>query len=146
MIAFLDLTALAALFAGGPGRVQVLEAIRSEASLAVAMISKVSMAVLLDDLLREGVPAETVTSIGRSFLEQGTDFVKVPTDVVIMEAMLLSVRHHLKTDPAVQLASALHLERQVLRQAGFLDRPVVLVTLDPDMAAAAQREGLRTAP
>lgn len=145
MIAFLDLTALAALYAGGNGWAKVKSAIRKEMSLAIATISKVHVATLLDDLLADGTPFETVETVGQRFLAAEDSFVKVSTDAVVMEAMILAVRHHLEAEQSVQLAAALHLEHQVLRQA-LLDHPVIFITLDPDLAKAARAEGLRTAP
>lgn len=146
MIAFLDVTALAALYAGGPCEAQVRAAVAGEESLAIALVSKVHMAALLDDLRTAGAGEASVERIGRQFLDDEADFVKVPTDALVMESMILAVRHHIGADRAQQLAGALHLERRILRQAGFLLQPVVLVTLDPDLAAAARTEGLRTAP
>lgn|GEM_PF-4524915 len=146
MIAFLDLTALAALYAGGPGAKEVKAALMDEESLAMAMISKVHMAALLDDLLEEGAPHASIQEIGCRFLSDEPQFIKVSTDGVVMEAMVMAVRHHLEGDQAVQLAAALTLERQILRQAPSLPQPVSFVTLDPLLAAAAEAEGLRVVP
>ena len=146
MIAFLDLTALAVHDAGGPGLDLVRAAIEGEETLAMATLSKVHMAALLGTFLAEGVPHATVQELGRRFLEDEPRFVKVPTDVLVVEAMILAVRHHLQGDQALQVAAALHLEQQILRQATGLNHPVAFVTLDPALAEAARTEGLRVPP
>ena len=141
MIAFLDHTALDALYTGGVGRLQVLEAIRKERVFATAMISKVLFAARLDDLFAGGVPTGAVEAMGRGFIEDEAAFVKIPTDPVLVEAMDFAIRYHLEADQSIQLAAALYLKDQVIRQT-LSDHPVAFVTLDPALAHVALAEGL----
>lgn len=145
MIAFLDSTTLAALYIAGPDQQAIREAVRQHEAVAMATISQVHFMALLDALEIDGVPKEVVLRIGQQFCGDAHRFVKVNTEDALLEAATLAVRHHLAADQAVQLAAALLLERQLLRNAPFLQHPVVVVTLDATLAAAAQVEGLRIA-
>lgn len=145
MIAFLDPTTLAALYIAGPDQQTIRAAVRRHEAVAMATVSQVHFMALLDALEMDGVSKEVVLGIGHQFCEDVPHFVKVNTEDALLEAATLAVRHHLAADQAVQLAAALLLERQLLRNAPFLQHPVVVVTLDAMLVSAAQAEGLRIA-
>lgn len=146
MIAFLDLTALAAYYIEDPNHQLVRAAVEGEESIAIATISRVHFMAMLDSLLADETRQEAVLAAGQRFIEDAPDFVQVQTEGALLEATTLAVRHHVSADQAIQLAAALRLERQLLRQASFLSRPVLFVTLDLGLAAAAMVEGLRVVP
>jgi len=141
VIAFLDHTALCALYEGGAGQRQVLEAACQECVFAIAVISKVIFATRLDDLLAAGTPVEVVEAMGRGFMEDEASFVKISTDAVLAEAMVLAIRHHLKAEQSIQLATVLYMQDQIFKETQ-LDHTVVFVTQDSSLARAAQFEGV----
>jgi len=146
---FLDASVLAAYYLESPESGPVHRLLKEEKGEGVALcsLSIVAYALLLRDLLADGVPAATIRRAGGAFDEDLEDFIQIQVDACLVIAGRLAIRHGLFLEPAIQLAAALHFDERLGRNAPQFPRPMVrLVTLDPRLAEAAMREGLATGP
>jgi hypothetical protein len=108
---------------------------------ATARLSAVEIASALARRCREGAfsPAERDRALAALEADlPGLRVVELSTPVTL-EAQALLIRHPLRADDAIQLASALLLRRE-------LREPVTFAAYDDRLKAAARVEGLAVAP
>jgi len=141
MAYFLDASALVKYYVTEPGSTWVRQRIDEEQSVLLAEITVAELAAALGILQRVGriTPRHRQDfweKFERDCVEQ-YDLIPVVYDV-IYAAALLCARHPLKAYDAVQLAAGLALKGTLAKQ----DIPLVFVSGDDTLIAAAQAEGL----
>ena len=113
-------------------------------TIVIARITIAEVVAAFWRKVREGaIPAQEAKTLTEEFMEHVRTqyFVLEVTPEVINEAVRLIEQHRLRGYDAVQLASAILLHRR-RQQLGL--PPLIFVSADEDLLAAAQAEGLVT--
>ena len=143
---YLDSSALAKLYMQEKGTEFVRNLFISDEENLVfsAKITRIEAASALARKKREGDITEKEYQYALQDLEADYEFslsVLDLTDLILDLAFLLIKRRPLKGYDAIQLASALHLNTEILAEG---DIPVVFICADDNLCNAAISEGLQT--
>ncbi len=145
MIPFLDATSLLATYVQCSATDEIRGLLKKEKKEGVAVAAHIDLEIVerLMRLHSGGMSTEETEAILAVHQRISADFLHIPTDPLFPEAAVLMARHGLEASAAINLAAALDLSRRILRQAPQLPgSPVIVVTLNRRLHAAAQSEGL----
>ncbi len=134
---YLDTSLLVKLYVPERGSREVATAVRADPQIVVSDLTRIELASAVARLVREGALA---SSRGRDLLarleREWEGYVRVAvSDEVLTEGVALLARHPLRTLDAVQLASALLVDRSAPTRVRF-------GTADRRLGQAAAGEGL----
>ena len=148
MIPFLDATAVLATYVQAPASAAIRRLLQKEKKEGVAVAAHLDLE-LVDRLLRlhaKGMPSHETEAILAAHQKVSADYLRIPMDPLIPQAAVLMARHGLEASLALDLAAALDLARRIHLQAPSLpSSPVIVVTLNPRLRAAARAEDLQVA-